>query len=174
MKRGLSIALVLAVFGFLVAILFRAFGHDPHAVPFGLAGKKAPDFTIARLDNSAKVSLAQFAGRPLVINFWATWCVPCQVEHPVLAWAADAYRDKVSFLGIVFEDTENATRDFLAKHGDSYLQLFDPTSTVAVDYGVAGVPETYFINRDGIIVAKYAAPFSDRALFKSYLERILP
>lgn len=174
MKRALGIGTSLAVVAFVVYIMAKGFGTDPHEVPFLLAGKKAPPFTIKRLDNDTTVSLSEFAGKPIVINFWATWCGPCKAEHPVLDWAAKQYADQAVFLGIVFEDSEENTKRFLAQNGWSFVQLYDPKSTVAVDYGVSGVPETYFIDRQGVIVGKYAAPFTDPRLFAQHLARILP
>jgi cytochrome c biogenesis protein CcmG/thiol:disulfide interchange protein DsbE len=76
----------------------------------------------------------------------------------VLQWAAEKYKDRVIFLGIVFEDTEDNTRRFLQTNGTTYPQLYDAKSTVAVDYGVSGVPETYFIDKSGTILGKYAMP----------------
>lgn len=173
MKRGLAIAAAFAVISFIVFVLARGFGNNPHEVPFLLAGKKAPNFTIKRLDNDAPVSLSDFSGRPVVINFWSTWCGPCKLEHPVLDWAAQQYGDKAVFLGIVFEDTEQNTRRFLAQNGWSFTQLFDPKSTVAVDYGVSGVPETYFLNKEHVIVKKVAAPFTDPRQFAAQVQEIL-
>jgi cytochrome c biogenesis protein CcmG/thiol:disulfide interchange protein DsbE len=173
MKRHLALGASLAIIAFGVYVMAKGFGTDPHGVPFLLAGKKAPPFTIKRLDNDTTVSLADFAGKPIVINFWATWCGPCKMEHPVLDWAAKQYGDRAVFLGIVFEDTEENTKRFLAQNGWGFVQLFDPKSTVAVDYGVSGVPETYFIDRQGIIVGKHAAPFVDPREFTARLAQIV-
>lgn len=174
MKKALAVTTALAVVTFVVYVMARGFGTNPREVPFLMAGKKAPNFTIKRLDTDQPVSLSDFAGKPIVINFWATWCGPCKTEHPVLDWAARTYEGKAVFLGIVFEDNEANTKRFLAENGWSFPQLFDPKSTVAVDYGVSGVPETYFINREGIIVKKYAAPFVDPRQFSAEIKEILP
>ncbi len=173
MKRAAAIITALVLVGGLVFVLGRAFGTDPHAVPFKMAGKAAPNFNIKRLDTDEIVSLASFKGRPIVLNFWATWCGPCKVEHPVLDWAASKYGNDVVFLGIVFEDTEDNTKRFLKENGWSFPQLFDPKSTVAVDYGVSGVPETYFINRAGLIVKKYPYPFQHPSQFEHEIQEIL-
>lgn len=173
MKRTIAVAVALLIIVGLLVVLGLAFGKDPHEVPFKLAGKPAPNFHIKRLDNDQVVSLSDYKGRPVVLNFWATWCGPCKYEHPVLDWAAKQYGDRVVFLGIVFEDTESNTKNFLRDNGWNFPQLFDPKSTVAVDYGVSGVPETYFINRAGIIVKKYPAPFSEPERFTAELEEIL-
>lgn len=173
MKRSLAVGTALFVVALIVYVMGKGFGTDPHAVPFLLSGKPAPNFTIKRLDTDAQVSLADFKGKPIVINFWATWCGPCKTEHPVLDWAAKKYANDAVFLGIVFEDNEQNTKRFLAENGWSFVQLFDPKSTVAVDYGVSGVPETYFIDRHGIINHKVAAPFVDPREFVAHMQTIL-
>jgi cytochrome c biogenesis protein CcmG/thiol:disulfide interchange protein DsbE len=95
------------------------------------------------------------------------------MEHPVLEYAWKKYENQVVFLGIVFEDTEANTKRFLAENGNTFPQLFDPKSTVPVDYGVSGVPETYFITRDGVIKGKVAAPFSDPRQLDPLIQGIL-
>ena len=173
MKRVVAVLAALLVVGFLVVVLAAAFGTDPHAVPFMMKGKPAPAFTIKRLDQEGQVSLADYAGQPVVLNFWATWCGPCKMEQPVLDWAAENYKGKAVFIGIVFEDTEQNTRRFLEQTGAAYPQVYDPKSTVAVDYAVSGVPETYFINRQGIIVKKYIYPFQRPEEFDEQIKEIL-
>jgi cytochrome c biogenesis protein CcmG/thiol:disulfide interchange protein DsbE len=173
MNRLLGPAIALAVIGLLVYVLAKGFGNDPHAVPFMMSGKKATPFKIKRLDTDQEVTLEQFKGQPIVLNFWATWCGPCKMEHPILEYAWKKYENQVVFLGIVFEDTEANTKRFLAENGNTFPQLFDPKSTVPVDYGVSGVPETYFITRDGVIKGKVAAPFSDPRQLDPLIQGIL-
>ena len=170
MKKALALLAALGVAGAIVFVMAKGFGGDPHQVPFMMAGQKAPEFSITRLDTNETVKLSQFIGKPVVLNFWATWCGPCAMEHPNLEWAARKYADQVVFLGIVFEDTEANTKRFLAEKGWTFTQLFDPKSTIAVDYAVSGVPETYFINREGVIVGKYAAPIDRNTLDKRIAE----
>lgn len=174
MKKLWGPAIALAVIGLLVFVLFKAFGTDPHEVPFKLVGQPATNFKIKRLDTNEFVTLDQFKGKPIVLNFWATWCGPCKLEHPVLDLASRKYGKDVVFLGIVFEDNEENTKRFLADNGWSFPQLFDPKSTVAVDYGVSGVPETYFITSDGIIQGKVPAPFMDIRQFDARMKGLLP
>jgi len=157
----------------LVVILARGFGRDPHEVPFMLKGKPAPDFKLRTLDTGHQISLAELRGKPVVINFWATWCGPCRLEHPVLVWASREYGSQVQFLGAIFEDTEENARAYLSQNGTPYPQLVDPLSRTAVDYGVAGVPETYFIDAAGVIRGKYAQPIDPKTMaaqLKSLLE----
>jgi cytochrome c biogenesis protein CcmG/thiol:disulfide interchange protein DsbE len=148
----------------LLLVLLKGFGRDPHEVPFMLSGKPAPAFTLRALDSGKPVSLAQFKGHPVVINFWASWCGPCRQEHPVLDWGAREFGNQAVFLGIIFEDTEDNAREILQEEGASFPQLVDPRSRTSVDYGVAGVPETYFIDANGIIMGKHVGPIDPQTL----------
>ncbi len=165
MKKGWIITLgSLAVCGALVFVLYAGFGRNPHEVPFLLSGKPAPAFTLRALDSGKPVSLEQFRGRPVVINFWASWCGPCKIEHPVLEWGAKQFGSQAQFLGIIFEDTEDNAQGFLQDMGVSFPQLIDPKSRISVDYGVSGVPETYFITADGVIMTKHVGPIDPQTL----------
>jgi cytochrome c biogenesis protein CcmG, thiol:disulfide interchange protein DsbE len=148
----------------LLGVLYKGFGRDPHEVPFMLKGKPAPAFNLSALTGGQRVSLDKLRGRPVVLNFWASWCGPCKMEHPVLEWGAREFGNQASFLGVVFEDTEDNARQFLANMGASFPQLSDPLSRMAVDYGVAGVPETYFIDARGIIRGKHVGPIDPQSL----------
>jgi cytochrome c biogenesis protein CcmG/thiol:disulfide interchange protein DsbE len=144
----------------LLLVFYKAFGTDPHAVPFMLAGQPAPDFVMKELSSGQRKTLADYKGRPLVMNFWASWCGPCRSEHPVLEWGAKRFAPDVAFVGVVFEDTEEQALQFLRENGASYPQLFDPRGQISVEYALAGVPETYFIDHTGKIIDKYVGPLS--------------
>lgn len=147
----------------LLAVLYQAFGSNPREVPFMLRGKAAPTFDLPVLDgNGKRVALGDLAGKPVILNFWASWCGPCKAEHPVLDRAAQVYGDRYQFYGVVFEDTEDNARDFLRRYGHGMTQLVDERSSVSVDYGVAGVPETYFIDANGVIVDKHVGPLTPK------------
>jgi len=165
MKWRVTIAFVVLCLGLLV-VLYKGFGNDPHEVPFMLKGQPAPAFKLRALDSGEQVSLEQLKGRPVVMNFWASWCGPCKMEHPVLEWGSREFGNQAVFLGLIFEDTEDNARQFLSQMGQSFPQLVDPRSQVAVDYGVAGVPETYFIDTKGIIRGKHVGPIDPPTLAK--------
>jgi cytochrome c biogenesis protein CcmG/thiol:disulfide interchange protein DsbE len=104
----------------------------------------------------------------VVVNFWASYCVPCLAEHPVLTGAARSLRDEVHFLGVVYEDEPEPIRDFLRRKGSSYPTLLDDHGQTAIAYGVYGVPETFVIDPNGTITAKHVGamtqPLLDRYL----------
>jgi cytochrome c biogenesis protein CcmG, thiol:disulfide interchange protein DsbE len=148
----------------LLAILVMNLGRDPHFVRSPLVGTMAPSFALQPVEGGAEVRLDALKGRAVVLNFWATWCVPCLQEHAALAAGARAWPD-VQFAGVVYEDDEARTRAFLAQRGSSpYPALADPGGKTAIAYGVFGVPETFFIDRTGRIVEKYVGPLDSGKL----------
>ena len=154
----------LAVVVPLVAVLLLNLGRNPHMIGSPLVGRTAPEFTLRPLDGGAPVTLASLRGRPLVLNFWATWCVPCFEEHPVLVSTARRLGDRVRFVGVIYEDSEEQVRGFLARQGSAYPSLMDPGSRTAIAFGVFGVPETYFIDAEGRIAAKHIGPLDPQSL----------
>lgn len=147
----------------LVGILFANLGNDPHSVDSPLVGKPAPDFALPRVDGGEVVRLEDLRGRPVVINFWATWCVPCFQEHEVLMDGALRNPD-VAFLGIVYQDEPELVMRFAAEQGAGYPSLMDVQGRTAIAYGVYGVPETFFIGPDGTIVDKHVGALWPGAL----------
>jgi cytochrome c biogenesis protein CcmG/thiol:disulfide interchange protein DsbE len=148
----------------LVAVLVMNLGRDPHVIGSPLVGRAAPDFALQPMGGGAPVTLASLRGQPVVLNFWATWCVPCFEEHPVLVGAARRLGEKVRFVGVIYEDSEEGVTSFLARQGSSYPSLVDPGSRTAIAFGVFGVPETYFIDSEGRIAAKHVGPLDDETL----------
>lgn len=127
-------------------------------------GKPAPGFSLTALDGSP-VHLADLRGRPVIINFWASWCVPCVEEFPILRDAAATHADGgLVIIGIVYRDRTEAARQFMADNGGTWTAAMDPDERVAEAYQVAGPPETFFIGRDGTIVARHFGQFTASTL----------
>jgi cytochrome c biogenesis protein CcmG, thiol:disulfide interchange protein DsbE len=153
----------------LLAVLVANLGRDPHSVRSPLVGRPAPPFSLVPVGGGTPISLESLHGKPVVINFWATWCVPCFQEHAVLVDSARSLAD-VQFLGIVYEDEEARTGEFLRQRGTAYPSLMDKDGKTAIAYGVFGVPETFFIDRVGRIVEKVVGPL-DRGAVLSLVAR---
>jgi cytochrome c biogenesis protein CcmG, thiol:disulfide interchange protein DsbE len=168
--RWLLVPLVVIPVGWL---LLTGFGRDPREVASPLVGNPAPSWEATTLGGET-LSSADLAGRPYVVNFWASWCLPaCADEHPVLADAFSA-NPGLEMVGIIYQDGPDGARGFLGRYGDAgYPHLLDPAGTLAVDFGVTGPPETFFVDADGIIRAKQFGPLTD-ALMAERLATILP
>ncbi len=138
---------------FIVVVGFLGFGLklDPREVPSPLIGKAAPPFTLPVLHTPDKtLSNADMKGQVWMLNVWASWCVSCREEHPVLVDLAK--RKLVPIYGLNYKDKTDDAKAWLKRFGDPYvLSLVDAKGQIGIDYGVYGVPETYVIDRDGII-----------------------
>ncbi len=156
----------------LVALLAAGFGRDPKLRSNALEGTSAPEFSLKTIDGDT-FTLAKLKGQPVVVNFWSTWCQPCKIEHPVLLSAAESYGPAgVQFVAVLYQDDASKARAYLGRSGSRWPTLEDPGGRTAIAYGVAGVPETFFIDRDGVIVRKVSGPVS-QSVMVSTLEEML-
>lgn len=142
-----------------IVLLVVSLGRNPHKVQSPLIGKDAPNFALRSAGSEEVFDLAALRGTPVVINFWATWCVPCYEEHGVLTEGARQLPG-VRFVGVVYDDEESKALQFLKQYGSSYPSLMDNQGKTAIAYGVYGVPETFFIDASGRIVAKHEGPLT--------------
>jgi cytochrome c biogenesis protein CcmG/thiol:disulfide interchange protein DsbE len=148
----------------LVTVLYFALGKDPQHIDSPLVGKVAPDFALKAVGSGETIDLARYRGKPVVLNFWATWCHPCWDEHPVLTENAQVMGDRVQFVGVVFQDDEKKIVDFLQQRGWAYPTLVDDRGKTAIAYGIGGVPETFFLDKHGRIVEKFVGPMTTETL----------
>lgn len=164
-------ALVAGVLVLLLAALFGtlAWGLANRSPVTGRSGitrvsKDVPTFVLETFDGD-RLDLAEQIGRPIVINFWASWCVPCRREAVTLegAWRASQGTD-VLFVGVDIDDTEADARAFVEEFGVSYPNGLDPDGEITVDFGVIGLPVTFFVNREGVIERRWVGEISGAQL----------
>jgi cytochrome c biogenesis protein CcmG, thiol:disulfide interchange protein DsbE len=170
--RWLRFSIPLAVVPVLLLLAY-GFWTNPREIPSPLIGKPAAKFTLTSF-TGASLSLEQYRGRVVMLNFWASWCRPaCYEEAPVVERAWQAYRDKgVVVLGIDVQDTDEGAQKFIAQFQQTFPNAPDPGGRVAVDYGVYGVPETFFVDRQGRVRFKQVGELTD-AVARERLETLL-
>jgi cytochrome c biogenesis protein CcmG/thiol:disulfide interchange protein DsbE len=153
-------------FAALVLLLAVGLRLDPRAVPSPLIGKPAPDFELPLLDAPDKrFSQKDMLGKVWILNVWASWCPPCLVEHPVITRIAQSGMAPV--VGLNYKDMREDALPWLRRNGDPYqLVVFDANGRIGIDYGVYGVPETYVIDRRGLIRYKHIGPLTADAVQK--------
>ena len=134
------------------------FGVNPRLVDSPLVGQPFPSLTLDYLEAEGALSLDDLAGKNIVVNVWASWCVPCRFEHPALSTAASVYESKnVHFVGILYQDRPSDGIRFLDEFGraENFSYVVDSESRATVELGVFGVPETYFVDANGIIRGRF-------------------
>jgi len=162
-------AIPLALFVVLIIFLAIGLGHDPHEVPSPLINKPAPAFQLPQLQDPTKTfSATEMRGKVWLLNVWATWCLPCREEHPVLVELARS--GAVPVYGLDYKDNREDALSLLSESGNPYvLCASDADGRVAIDYGVYGVPETYLIDREGIIRFKHVGPLNPEVVQNTVL-----
>ena len=177
-RRGAMVwvAIAAAVVFIALGLVFAGrFGADPALSSSPLIGKPAPVSPITLQDGSGDVSMADREGEIVVINFWASWCLGCRQEHAALVQGASDYDEfGVTFVAVNYQDDPGRAEEFLDELGRSTETIYavDNGSATAFEWGVLGLPETFFVNRDGIVVAKVSGPVS-YGLLSQTLDRII-
>jgi len=158
-------AMVVAFAGAAGLLFLLVFGlsHDPRAVPTPMIGNPAPEFALETLSGDT-LHLSKAGDLPLVINFWASWCVPCQEEHPLLVALNQEYRGQVRLIGVVYQDTRANANEWYRQRGGDWTNVLDPGSKTAIEFGVRGVPETFFVSRDRRILHHQPGPVTPELL----------
>lgn len=164
MPRWLRLSIVVGIAA-LVVVLMLSFRHDPRDIRTGTVGKPAAAFTLDSLDGSGKITLGDHAGKVVVLNFFASWCIPCKEENPALVRVWERYRSSdVVVIGILFQDNVDSGRKYVRDNGVTWPTAIDDDGGVAFAYGVFGIPETYFIGADGIIEGRHIGPIDEARL----------
>jgi cytochrome c biogenesis protein CcmG/thiol:disulfide interchange protein DsbE len=142
--------------------------HDPHELPSAMIDKEAPAFDLSVLQGSGTLSRDGLLGHPVLINFFASWCVPCREEHPLLMRLAQ--QDHLPLYGIAYKDKPADSTALLAQFGDPYKSIgVDRDGRVGLDFGVYGVPETYVLDRSGHIRKRFVGPLTAEVVAKELL-----
>lgn len=164
---GVPILLVLALFTWGVIQNDGEAGRPGINDNFGvvdLSVEPFADFELTTLDGSV-ITIADFRGKVVVVDFWSSWCAPCKAEGPVLAETYDKWRDRnVEFIGIAIWDSEGPVQEFIDRNGINYVNGIDPDGRISIDFGVSGIPEKFFINPEGEIVRKVVGPNTSKTL----------
>ncbi|WP_293678520.1 DsbE family thiol:disulfide interchange protein [uncultured Phenylobacterium sp.] len=159
MSRWIAVLPLAALLALGALFYFFALRHDPKYQPHTLVGRQIPDITLPALKEGTPVSLrAAAAEGPMIVNFFASWCAPCEIEHPVLMGLKGA---QVRVVGIAYKDAPPNSQAMLGRLGDPYAQaLVDRDGRAGVEFGVTGVPETYVIARGGQVLQKHTGPMT--------------
>jgi cytochrome c biogenesis protein CcmG, thiol:disulfide interchange protein DsbE len=155
-KLWIKLGLVIVIVGGIAALLAYGFSRDSRYIYSPLVAKPAPSFTLTLFDGGA-LNMKDLRGKAVLLNFWASWCVPCRAEARALEEAWQKYKDRdVVFVGVNIQDKEEDARAFLKEFGVTYLNGRDWSGKIAIDYGVWGIPETFFLDPHGRITYKHA------------------
>ncbi|HYX48248.1 MAG TPA: TlpA disulfide reductase family protein [Ktedonobacteraceae bacterium] len=179
-KRRIIIFCVISLLnvGLLVLILTQLLTPATHSVVDPLVGHSAPNFTLVLLHPDAgksSLSLSNFKGKPIVLNFWASWCQPCKEELPLLenTWKQmQSQKKNIVFLGIDFQESNSDASNFLEQQGVTYLAGLDTDGSIASKYGVTSLPQTIFIDHDGTVTSREPQELTGQEL-SSNLQLIL-
>ena len=158
MRRWIGFAPLIVLVGLGVLFAGYALKHDPRVQPDALVGKPVPAVLLPDLDTAALVAVKDVPAGPRLINFFASWCAPCRVEQPqLMALKAQG----VTVVGVAYKDQPAKTHEFLDELGDPFAaKVMDRDGKAGIEFGVTGVPETFLVGADGVILAKHSGPLT--------------
>jgi len=172
MRKSISIIAILMIFTLIAGVLVIESSRAYAASELPEAKK----FTLGTLDGETEVSLEDYAGKAVVINFWATWCGPCREEMPLLQKEWEKFQNEnIEFIGIDVMDDKNLAAALIKEMGITYTNLHDASGKTSNEYGVIALPATFFINKEGFIAIKNYGPFlgkEGQKKFRLYVEEI--
>ena len=165
--------LVLGVFS-LLALFYQGLWGDPRHIPSVLVGQPAQSFSAVDLHSGEMVSLDQYRGKVVVLNFWASWCQECRLEHENLLAINRRFGDHPEFvmLGVDYQDTVKAALAYLRRYGSNSRHVRDTGGVISIGYGVYGVPETFVLDQQGVIRFKHVGPIMG-AVYSHLTEEII-
>lgn len=160
MSRWLALAPLIALVALGLLFGLYALNRNPQVQPQALVGKPAPAIALPTLAEGQPVSIREAASEgPILVNFFASWCAPCEIEHPVIMGLKG---QPVRVVGVAYKDAPQNTAAFLDRLGNPYAEvLVDRDGRAGVEFGVTGVPETYVVGRDGLVIAKHTGPLTE-------------
>jgi cytochrome c biogenesis protein CcmG, thiol:disulfide interchange protein DsbE len=175
--QGAAVGLVVLLFGLLLWRLVDDEGGNLARAAARGDKPKAPEFTLERLDEKGELALSGLQGKAVIVNFWASWCIPCKEEAPYLeqVWQADRDRGLV-VLGVDAQDFRRDARDFVERYALTFPIVYDGPGSILADYGVTGFPETFVVDREGRVVEAFVGAVNsdeDRARLREAVDRAL-
>lgn len=171
------VLLFLGLFG-LFFIFYQGLWGDPSALPTVIIAEPASDFTAPELYGEKNITLSDHLGKVVVLNFWASWCLECKLEHKFLLAINKHFEDNPDFVmyGVNYQDKDDLAKAYLRKYGNNFEHVIDLKGKISIDYGVYGVPETFVIDKKGVIRHKHIGPILGEAysdIIKTKIEPLL-
>ncbi|RIH79650.1 Thiol:disulfide interchange protein CycY [Meiothermus taiwanensis] len=150
---------------------------NPNELKSVLVGKPAPSFSLPLLEPyraqyGPEMGVRAGLGKPVLLNIWASWCIPCRTEAPLLERFHQQYKDQVLILGVNVQDSEAEALKFVQEYGLTFPSVYDARGRIGIEYGYYGVPETFVIDRHGVVLARHAGELSEAQL-RGYIEQVL-